>query len=343
VSVVSEDFTCRWLEGQIIEVRANRPGLTRIYWSSSPDGFTDDNELEAFEGETVFANPLGQRRCFLHLVGSRRYTVATPRVLIPDGRCNLRDLGGYNTRDDRFFVRQGIVYRSGVIRAHNAALSRAAREIKPALVADFRFSKEIDMEGKSAPIDGALYQRFCPTDEVSIPGFVTSYDDFITQTVDDLYKLRKSLIESYTTMPFANGAFGDFLRAVLTAKGPVIFHCSAGKDRTGIASALLLLALDISDEAIIEDYLLTAKARSVQLDERIADYAQRADGGEDYREALHEYLAPTEEGIRAMMEVVRSHHGSIEAYFEQELGLTTNNLRQLREKLLVPHNIEYEV
>ena len=337
---ISEDFTCRWEDGGKIRVQARLPGRFNIYWSSSPDGFTDDNELEPFEGTTLFDNPLKKRRCFLHIVGASRYSVTTPRILIPNGRCNLRDLGGYNTQDGSRFIRHGVLYRSSRPATRDRELVATLKEISPRLVVDFRFLHEIELEDDNAVIEGARVLRCCPADEARSPEFAFTRSDMEKKDLGDIHVLQQALDDAYTTMPFGSRAYRDFMRAIVQNPGTVLYHCSAGKDRTGMASAMIMLALGVPQQAIVEDYMLSGAARAVGLEERLLEYSNNPSHTPQQVAMWHRYLTMSETAIIGMLEAIRSRYAHMEDYFAAELQISRDDLETMRETYLIKHNIE---
>lgn len=74
-------------------------------------------------------------------------------------------------------------------------------------------------------------------------------------------------------MLFGNKAFKELFRALEAGETPILFHCSAGKDRTGVAAMLILLALGASDETICADYERTNLCRKAEIEARLAAHA----------------------------------------------------------------------
>jgi protein-tyrosine phosphatase len=113
---------------------------------------------------------------------------------------------------------------------------------------------------------------------------------------------------------------------------PLVFHCVAGKDRTGVLAALLLTVLGVPDEQIVEDYHRTDLATH-------AWFARQRRLGQDPAEALADVPAVLFEAkpdtMRALLDVLRSEHGSTEGYL-RGIGVTDEELDRIREVLLEP-------
>ena len=135
-----------------------------------------------------------------------------------------------------------------------------------------------------------------------------------------------SVLDEYIRMlednhPWAKEC-AEFLAA---AEGTVLFHCFTGKDRTGIAAMLVLLALGVSREDAIADYMLTNVYRKAIIDKFMQD--KPAD--------QYDLLLPVEGVSESMgagsIDVLLEKYPSYEAYFEAEYGLTTARLAALRD------------
>ena len=112
---------------------------------------------------------------------------------------------------------------------------------------------------------------------------------------------------------------------LLDDTAPLVIHCTAGKDRTGFASALILKALGVDDELVVEDYLLTNR------------FYRRAEAGlsNELPDAVRGVLGSVEASfLRASLETVRADYGDLEAYFEAGLGLGPRERATLEQRYL---------
>ena len=111
---------------------------------------------------------------------------------------------------------------------------------------------------------------------------------------------------------------------------PFLFHCQGGKDRAGTGAALLLLALGVSEETVIEDYLLTNRViqtGAVGIEQSARDYGVSVRVMEVLRSARPSF-------IQSAIDEMKTMSGSIEAYLQEELGLTQEKRDRLRAELL---------
>lgn len=254
------------------------------------------------------------------------------RKLPFDGAHNFRDLGGYQTRDGRT-LRWGVLYRSDKLAGLSAADEQYIERLEIRRVVDFRS----EAERAEAP------NRFAPDTSVSVfnkpiaiaataiddmRGFVTSPD---TRT-DDVRALmiaaNREMIENHTP------AYREFMQELLHGSSyPTVFHCTAGKDRTGLAAALVLSALNVPRETILEDYLAT----NTYTQEQMANWLRWIKVGSLFRaneEAARALLGVDADYINAAFEAIDETYGSMDNYLQTALGIGPKERQQLQEHLL---------
>jgi protein-tyrosine phosphatase len=122
------------------------------------------------------------------------------------------------------------------------------------------------------------------------------------------------------------------LRRIVTGDMPILFHCNAGKDRTGMAAALVLSLLGVSREIILQDYSLT-NASAERLTS-FAEFAPDFPNKEFVATDLRTFLGVNVRGLKATMEQMDEKYGSVEAYCIKELKLTPADISKLRKRLL---------
>lgn len=243
-----------------------------------------------------------------------------PRIVALEGGSNFRDLGGYLTADGRR-VRQGLVFRSAHLGGLTEADRRALADLRVRTIVDLRGVNEaaetphaiagLDAEILPAAIEPRVGERIRlalergrATPEV-IAGFMTEhYRDYPGRAVP---------------------AFRTLFGALSTAsRRPLVFHCTAGKDRTGFAAALLLTALGVPWPTVVEDYLHT----NAVWTGHVGRYPEL---DAPTRAALIEARA---DYLEAAFAALREDHGEVEAFLEAALGLDAGSRHQLRAELL---------
>jgi len=120
--------------------------------------------------------------------------------------------------------------------------------------------------------------------------------------------------------------FAELFEHLLTADAPLVFHCTAGKDRTGFAAALILLALGVPRELVLQDYLLTNRV-----------FKHPAATLHTLSPEVLAVLWQVQPGfLDAALQVVDSDHGGIEHYLQRRMGLSPAAQRTLTERYLLP-------
>ncbi len=246
-------------------------------------------------------------------------TDAPERVLPFQGASNFRDLGGYPGHGGRP-VRWRRLFRS----AHLGSLSDADRE----LLQQLGVSRAFDFRGVHERAS-ALYQLpWLQQHALSIePSVVQRMQDMLVagERLDAaaaarlMRELYRSLVDDQAHR------FAQMFEQLLHDDKPVVLHCTAGKDRTGYAAALILLALGVPRETVMHDYLLSNTLY------RRPDLPAET---QTPRAAL-EVLWRVEEGfLQAALEAMDVGHGGVERYFEQRLGLGSAARRTLAQRYL---------
>jgi protein-tyrosine phosphatase len=174
------------------------------------------------------------------------------RRIVVQGVPNLRDLGGYPTADGRH-VRWKKIYRSGELSRLTEADYSIIAGLGISVVCDFRR----DSERHNAP---TKWQGSNPPTILDLPGAQgeRSGGGRGAQQPPAPPGLSTLLVNSYPTYPTAlASSYRTTIEQLMTKDGAVLYHCTAGKDRTGTFSAMLLTMLGVPREVVMEDYLLT--------------------------------------------------------------------------------------
>ena len=262
---------------------------------------------------------------------------------------NTRDLGGYRMQDGRS-LRAGVLIRT----AHLAEATDAELEylsaVPVAKVIDFR--KDEELQGKAdRPVPGAEYVRI-PVDASGNVAAQASEEERKKFTGRKKFDVKKIIVmaafnekakkvarEMYPTLifnPECQQQFARFFREVLaTEKGAVLYHCTQGKDRTGIASALLLAALGADRETIVADFDATNQVYEAD----VRKYSRRVrfwGGKEEEVAVVKAFLGVNTENFVRTLEEIDRRYGSMETYLKGPIGLTDADIRTLKERYLLP-------
>jgi protein-tyrosine phosphatase len=245
-----------------------------------------------------------------------------------DGVVNFRDLGGYETADGRR-LKWGQVFRSG----HLARLTEKGRnQIKHLglkLICDFRTPGEVEAQPDWLPADGSIAYLQLPIvhgefDPLAVMERMQK-GDFSWLTEDFMVQRYLKKIDDF---PDVWGAF--FSRLSDFQSRPLVFHCTAGKDRAGAAAALLLLALGVPEETVVYDHGLS----NIYIADALKMiYARIKEMGIDPEKAAPYFTAPRE-AIIALIDHLRTTYGSAADYLETRAGFGRKKLARLKQELL---------
>jgi protein-tyrosine phosphatase len=249
---------------------------------------------------------------------------------------NFRDIGGHRTVTGAR-VRTGRIYRAGHLADATDDDLRALEQLRIGVVIDFRGPTDIADEGDDRLPPGARL--------VSIPMFDPARGADIRTL---LYEGAPEVVaetfgEGRALEAMARGAanlvtdttrvqqYGEMLRTIIEADAPAIIHCSAGKDRTGWAASLMLLALGVPEQTVIDHYLESNLHRREQSDR----FEQFTRAGID-PSILEPFFGVREEYKRAALVALDERWGGIDGYLYDGLGMTDAELSRFRDEMLEP-------
>jgi len=171
------------------------------------------------------------------------------RLLPVTGVYNMRDLGGYKTKDNKQ-TKWGTIIRSADLALLTDADLEYLSKLPLKTIIDFRGSQEKESNPDKKPAS-IVSETWLPIEAGDLAGVQIEDPDNIPQIMKDIYK---GILHNFQN---ELKKFFRILENDLSA--PLLFHCSAGKDRTGIAAALFLSALGVDRNIIMEDYMLSAE------------------------------------------------------------------------------------
>lgn len=249
-----------------------------------------------------------------------------------DGPGNLRDLGGYRATDGRT-VRWGVLYRSDHLRHLSARDLRHFRRLGLVTLIDFRSEHEKAAAPNRLPrghtIKVVELPVFDATNDVAadLRARIERGDLAGIDPAALLTHANEQMVVAFTP------AFREFVRELIAARGsPVLFHCTAGKDRTGFAAAIVLRLLGVPEEAIVADYL---RSQEYSLAARRRDlFLARVLKGRELTTLVRALLGVEGAYLQAAFDAIDREYGSFQAYARHGLGLNDGAIEELRTQLL---------
>lgn len=262
--------------------------------------------------------------------------IAHSQTVALTGQRNFRDLGGYQTADGRRQVRWGKLYRSGTLARLTDQDYAVLTPLGISTIVDFRTTAERAAEPTNwrAGEPSVLFKSYDTKGEMALMAVLTAPN---AKPAD----VRNAMIGFYKQMPeqYAD-QYGEIFHHLVSYQTPLLFHCTAGKDRTGLASALILMALGVSRNDAVADYVLTEKAG----DFRATGTGAAPSGANAPYDALRstqaELIAPLLRAdpayLEAALDQIITDYGSVQAFVQKRLGVSNTELAILRARLLEP-------
>ena len=244
------------------------------------------------------------------------------------GAHNFRDLGGYKTSDGKT-VKWGKVYRSDNLHSLTDEDLKYMERLNIKSVVDFRSDEERNEEPDRLTPDMTPILLPIKFEPEGVTENLTR--DLTFGNLDSSNLLRDFnviLIKEFTE------EYRDFFRHIVDNGGePFVLHCTAGKDRAGFGSAMILTVLGVPREKIIEDYLLTNTYVSDHVDRKLLETELKTFFRAD-SDNLRKINLVEERYIQAAFDTIDSHWGGMDQYISEGLNLTEEDINKIKDYYL---------
>ena len=307
--------------------------VTKVLWGNQPTGITTplDTQLDAGTDQVVVTDPSpGTRPYFALVTSDGDKTVVAERRLPLEGESNFRDLGGYRTADGRT-VKWGRIYRSGSLDALTDADLAYLDGLGIKLVCDLRAPSEITIEPDRLPA-GAQTVNIPLVDRSVDP--VAVREAVLAGDVSSLGKPGELLVKG--TRKFVtdfSGELRQLMQRVMDRRfRPANLHCTSGKDRAGVAAAIVLLTLGVPQKTVMRDYLLSNKYRAAENERTLATLRALLDPSE--LEVMKAILDVRPEYLQAAFDAMKQKYGSIDGYIRKGLGISDRARARFQDQML---------
>jgi protein-tyrosine phosphatase len=240
----------------------------------------------------------------------------------------MRDLGGYRGAGGRS-TRWNSIFRAGAIHSLTPADMGRVTGLQIRTVVDLRSNTERREHPHALLTQSELL--YWAGDYTDVAGDLTK---MLTDPGFHLHQARTAMMDLYKDLPYElAGIYRPLFLHISSSPLPLLFNCTAGKDRTGVAAALLLSAVGVAWEDIIADYLTTQIVVP-----QIIQKLERSKSGEVLRglspEIVSSLAGVDRMYLDAMRESIVTRSGSLEGYYSSELKLDADVLQSIRDRIL---------
>lgn len=240
---------------------------------------------------------------------------------------NFRELGGYRAAGGRT-VKRGLFWRSGALAAIQSPQDVARFEaLGIRCVFDLRSSGERAYQPDPRFSGVQMFEISAILDET---GREVNFDPKVIAAESESETVRfvtEGMRAIYARLPFKNPAYREMFRQLQEGNVPLLFHCTAGKDRTGVAAALILLALGVSRDIVMQDYMLTNVCRAETVARIQKKQPERAG-------LIGAIFGVQAHNLQCSLDAIDTAYPSFEAYLEGEYGIDAEQLAKLRDTYL---------
>lgn len=318
--------------GGTYTIVVNAEGSWKLYRGESHHKMNWTNSLaEVSEPGKLEVDNSTSNRDYFAAVSATDTVWFSNRHFVLDGPVNFRDLGGLVNENGKTVV-WGKVFRSDNISGLTETDLAVLTELGVGVDIDFRQAYEIAQDPDALPNDGSIEYVNLPMGDTSQGGGMAKFMQALQEVKGDSQKMEQIILGFYSQIPlaFAN-EYKEYFRILDEEEGGVLYHCSAGKDRTGIASALLLYTLGVNREDIKREYALSNYYRfeaNQHAAEKMAQYG------------ITPEVAPILMGVKpeymdAIFAAIEKEYGSVDAYLETALGVDSEMKARLKAKYLL--------
>lgn len=288
----------------------NVDGNWKLYAGQSPDAINYGDVIA--EGTGKGSYPLAvndSARTYFELVTDEGKAIFADTHLPMDGGYNFRDLGGIKTKDGRY-VKWDKFIRSDELGHLTGKDLNYLESLPLKTVVDFRRPDEITKLPDLLPPSVTNYVELNITSANLKPG---------SSTIEDVRDWMIFINEELVTDTVIQNTYKEFFKLAQDEKNiPLLFHCSAGKDRTGMGAALILFALNVDEETIFKEHMLSNK----YLVEKYKPIIEK-------NPELKPQFEVQEAYFKVAIDRIKKDHGSVENYLTNTLGVDIAKFREM--------------
>lgn len=315
-------YTIKW------DIYPKVDGVVKIYTSTDPDYF--DTEKPAFkecnieEGSIHFESNRSLRRQFFLLRFNEKYDyILGTRAQRLNYVENFRDIGGYKN-DHNKMIKWAKLYRSGCLDSLDYLSIKRLKLMRIRSIIDLRSTEQVSFPSSQLGLENVINLPISLHSALEISDKVSKNELMRGDAYVYMQDLNLEMAQK------AKPAFRSMFNQLIVEENyPVIINCNFGKDYTGFAVALILAALDVPEQTIIDDYMLSNKYLNKKCILFDIDKCPSST-----QEAITTIMNADEKYIGYALNKIKKDYGSIHNYLVDELGLSADKQRKLKHILL---------
>lgn len=303
-------------------------GVLKLYVSDSPDSFDMANPCNTANIKDGIVTHITEdninRKYFLLSFNDEHFHTIGARSIQMDSVQNMRDIGGYTNKRDKRITQWGKIYRSGELSSLSHKDITRINNLDIKTIIDLRGEEERQLTPNTYP----------NAKVISIPIPVKD-KDIITQRLEE-GQMRKGdgivfMQDTYLRYLNENSKqFSKALKVFLNEENyPILVNCSLGKDRTGFLMAMLLSALDIPEETIIEDYTASNHYINIKHHAKMVGHMNT-----DAQETITLLLHANESWLELVFKKIKKEYGSTKKFLTKKLFLSEKEQELLKDIVL---------
>ena len=310
-------------------------GAVAVYMSEDPDFVESDATLLATVAGSEYAVEVAKstRAYFILKADNGARIRVAERVITMDSLTNFRDLGGYLTEDGKR-TKWGKLLRSAAHDSITDADAALLQKMGLKTVIDYRTTPEV-ADHPDKEVAGVVYRRISPMENPNATNALDVTQSMQMKSAEDAIAMLTGINKMLAADAYCNSVYREVMNVVMDpAQVPFVQHCTSGKDRVGVGSATILMALGVPRETIMEDYLLSNEN---QISASKLGSGASSAGMEITPEMMKMFAALTKvhkEYLEAFFATVDAKFGGTEGYLKQGLGLTDEDLAKVKELYL---------
>ncbi len=289
-------------------------GKWALFAGQTVEGIDFSKPIASGEGSGTF--PLAvtdTARSYFQFVGDGGQAILSERHLPMTGGYNFRDLGGIKTKDNRY-VKWGKVFRSDDLYKLTNEDLRYLKNIPIISIVDFRSVAERDSAPDRNP--ASVIKNYA----LSInPGNLSSIEEIVKLPEEGFRNIMTDINCMLVSDSLCVDHYRTFFALLQDEKNiPLMFHCTAGKDRTGMGAALFLYSLGVEESAIFDDYLSSNIYLKDKYAGLVAQYPQ-----------MKPLMGVSPEYLKSGLDEIKNKYGSIDSYLTKTLDVNLEKMKEL--------------